>query len=355
MTQHAKLSASGSHRWIICPGSIKAEEGFPNTTNKYAEEGVLAHAYAESLLTGKEFQSDVEISDEMQDAVRKYKDYIQSLHSREKCYSHMFFEQKVDYSHIASEGFGTVDAIIYFPAIKTLHIIDFKYGIGKIEARDNSQLILYALGAFKFLNAEVSNIHLHIVQPRIENYDTWSINNLDLNKWANYLKERAEIALDSNAPRIPSEAACKYCRANATCPALNKIASVVDTLSTTDRITEEETKFILDNSKLVINFINKVEEDVYNRLACGNKFPGYKLVQGRNMRKIIPSKESLLVEILGENAYNKTLLGIGQLEKLVDKETLNSLVSTFICSPILTKENDKRSAIDLDEFKFDPI
>jgi hypothetical protein len=33
MTAHAKLSASGSARWLTCTGSVKAESQFPNTSS----------------------------------------------------------------------------------------------------------------------------------------------------------------------------------------------------------------------------------------------------------------------------------------------------------------------------------
>ena len=71
MQKHAKLSASGSHRWILCPGSVKAEEKFPDIRNKYTEEGVLAHEIAAAILN-KEDISGFEISSEMQENIKIY-------------------------------------------------------------------------------------------------------------------------------------------------------------------------------------------------------------------------------------------------------------------------------------------
>ena len=51
MTIHAKLSASGSSRWMNCPGSIAAEEGKPDSSSKYAELGTVLHEVAEHMLT----------------------------------------------------------------------------------------------------------------------------------------------------------------------------------------------------------------------------------------------------------------------------------------------------------------
>lgn len=371
--KHAKLSASGSHRWIRCPGSIKAEEGFPNTTNAYAEEGKLAHQLAESILTGGAFPKDLEIKPEMVEVITKYTDYVTNLRTKikkwlcEDTLPQLFIESKIDYSDmIHTEGFGTVDAIIdgtrgrAYGCFKNenLHIIDLKYGMNKVTAFENSQLLLYALGAMSTLKSgpfDGEYISLHIVQPRINHYDVWEISTHDLYKWGGYFRAKAEAALAPDAPRIPSEIACKYCKANATCPALNKIATEVIDLSIKDKINVEETKFILDNAKLVINFLKKIEENVYGQLFTGQEFPGYKLVQGRAMRKLLPEKEELLIELLGEKAYNKSLVGIGQLEKMVDDETLKSLVYISTSSPILAKDNDKREAIDLNELKFEPV
>ena len=102
MTDHAKLSASGAHRWIACPGSVKAEEGIPEQTSSFAEEGTLAHSVAEAILTGKtapEF--------DFLEPVQQYVDYVRLVsHGNE-----LFVETCVDFSPWAPDGFGTADAI----------------------------------------------------------------------------------------------------------------------------------------------------------------------------------------------------------------------------------------------------
>ena len=47
---HAKLSASGAHRWLACTPSANLEEQFPDKSSEYAEEGTLAHSLAELIL-----------------------------------------------------------------------------------------------------------------------------------------------------------------------------------------------------------------------------------------------------------------------------------------------------------------
>lgn len=47
MAQHALLSASGAHRWMVCTKSPRLEESMDEETSFYAEEGTLAHELAE--------------------------------------------------------------------------------------------------------------------------------------------------------------------------------------------------------------------------------------------------------------------------------------------------------------------
>lgn len=51
--KHAKLSASGSSRWLNCPGSVKAEEPYPNETSSFAIEGTRAHEVADLSIKNK--------------------------------------------------------------------------------------------------------------------------------------------------------------------------------------------------------------------------------------------------------------------------------------------------------------
>lgn len=38
---HARLNASSSHRWMMCPPSVKLSEQFEDKPSTYAEEGSL--------------------------------------------------------------------------------------------------------------------------------------------------------------------------------------------------------------------------------------------------------------------------------------------------------------------------
>ena len=149
MTTHAKLSASGSSRWLTCTGSVKAESQFPNTSSSYAMEGTTAHSLAERCLTedvtpnyylNKQLDG-YTVDEEMVDNVAAYVAYVKSFSGIH------FYEVRVDFSEWIPDGFGTSDAIVIDSKSNTVHVIDLKYGKGvPVDAENNSQGMLYALG-----------------------------------------------------------------------------------------------------------------------------------------------------------------------------------------------------------------
>jgi hypothetical protein len=351
MTKHAKLSASGSERWILCPGSVKAEENLPDIKNKYSSEGTFAHEIAAALLNKQDINN-YDVSSEMLDNIQLYVDYVNNISSKTIFYPEIHIEKEVNFSHIVPKGFGTADSIVI--SVNTLHVIDFKYGMGhSVFAFENTQLLLYAIGAYNELKNKdvIHEIVLHIVQPRKNNFDKWTLSIKELSYWEGYIKAKAEMALRKDAIRIPSENACKWCKASSTCPAIYDFTSDVLEKSK-DIVEDDKIKIILDNSKMIKNYLNSLEEKIYDKLSSGESFPGYKLVKGRNMRKIKTSSEDKLVELLGEKAYIKSLIRVTDLEKLVDKETLESFIYISESKPLMVTKDDKRKAIKIEEFDF---
>ena len=152
--QHALLSASGAHRWLNCTPSAVLESGEPGSTSEAAEQGTAAHALAEhKLRKALKQRSKRPVStwhdDEMEEHTDDYVAYVLEQFNTAKATcpdANLLVEQRLDFSHIVPGGFGTGDAVII--AEPRLHIIDLKYGMGVlVEAEQNPQLMLYALGA----------------------------------------------------------------------------------------------------------------------------------------------------------------------------------------------------------------
>ena len=366
-TLHAKLSASGSERWMRCTGSIKAEEGYPETTSVFAEEGTAAHELAELCLTqgqpasyfiGQQLPESnaITVTQEMADYVQIYIDYVKQLGGIQ------MYEQRVDFSAWVHEGFGTSDAIVIDG--NTLHVVDLKYGQGvKVYADNNSQAQLYALGALNDYGMvyEIDQLVIHIVQPRLDHIDVSEpIYVHELFKFGEYARMKAEEALSDEAKRVAGEKQCQFCKAKASCPELKRfteqtiLASFeqIDEMPQADKLTDAELRAALDNKKLIMSWLDAVEALVMNKLNSGEGFEGYKLVEGRSLRDWTDEEvaKSTLTELLGEQAYVKKLISVAQAEKVLGKShvgAIASLVSKPAGKPTLAPESDKRPAINI--------
>ena len=199
MTAHALLSASASSRWLACPPSARLESRFPDGQSPYAAEGTQAHALAEGLLQpyaedgGVPFTlSGPEWPKDMLDYVDVYISIVlEKLNEARKKTPDavLLVEQRLDFSPWIPEGFGTGDAVVI--SDNTLEIIDLKYGKGvPVSAEDNSQMRLYALGAFHNYGIlyDFDRITMTIVQPRLDSVSSQTVDLKDLLTWGDRVK-----------------------------------------------------------------------------------------------------------------------------------------------------------------------
>ena len=387
--KHAKLSASGSSKWLNCAGSVEAESKIPNKQSVYAEEGTLAHEladiclknYINSCALNNDYKSPLDrigetikcesdkkvistvVTEEMAKFVQEYIDYVLAHETKN---SQLYTEDRVDFSNIVPDGFGTMDAAILDYDTGICHIFDLKYGQGvPVDAVENTQAQLYALGFYNELKCldVIKSFKIHIVQPRIFNYSSWEITLDDLVKFGEYASKKANEALSPNAPRIPGEKQCKWCNAKATCPALKKhtedtILSSFEDLNKDimfNELNDEQLKLILDNKKLIEDFLKSVEQHIYDRVLNGEKFEGYKLVEGRSNRKWIDDAEEVLKNKLGENAYEKKLIGITAAGKKLKKDEVEKLTYKPEGKLQLVPASDKRKEVTKTIDHFDKI
>jgi len=373
MTAHAKLSASGSERWLRCPGSVRAEEGIVEKSSSFAAEGTSAHELAELCLVSEcDTMSYVHttlkesgwvVTDEMAIYIQEYVDYVRSFKGVK------FIEERVDFSEWVPDGFGTSDAIVIDG--DTMHIIDLKYGKGvRVDADDNSQAKLYALGAlsdYGFLY-DINHIVCHIHQPRLDHISVWEIDKESLLKWAEYVRERAAMCALPDAPRVASDKSCMWCKFKPLCPELMQLtqkALMSDFDDATiapkspDKLSIRDLRFALDNKKLIISWLDAIEDLAFERLTNGEAFDGYKLVVGRSNRSWEDEKaaEHVLSEELGEKMYMpQKMITPPMAEKLLGKKKaalLNGLINKSQGKPTMVNQSDNRPEIvsgDISDF-----
>lgn len=360
---HAVLSASASHRWLMCTPSARLEKNFEDTTSPYAEEGTEAHALAEKTLTGflKNGKSQVEYPQnvEMQEAVQRYVDIcIEKINGARQISkdSQIKVEQRLDFSNWVPEGFGTGDMVII--SDEFLEIIDLKYGKGvPVSAINNSQMRLYALGMFDaygyLYGAE--EVRMTIVQPRLDSISIETISVKDLLAWGEEVKEKAKIAFAGKG-EFCAGAHCRFCKARNTCRAHAdyELKNIKEDLQAPE-LEDFEISDILLRAKGIKTWLDGLEAYALGKALDGYEWPGMKLVEGRSNRKI--TDDSKAVHILVEAGYNpddiykpQALRSITDLEKLCGKKTFSELLSGVIekppGKPTLVSEKDKRKALD---------
>lgn len=369
---HAKLSASGAHRWINCPGSVRLEEDFPDTTSSYAREGTLAHALAEAKLKKyfikgygkKAYDKEVEPikSDELYDkSMENYTDvYFDEIKTRALSYKERPFvaiEERVDFSNWVPEGFGTCDCLMIYG--DTMTVIDLKYGKGvEVDPEDNPQLMLYALGAcagYGFL-FNIKKVTLCIVQPRIDNIKSWDISADDLVAFGERIKPIAKDAYNGSDKLCQGEH-CRFCKAKSRCPerAKEMFKAVVEIQPLLDKkieglLSNDDISHFLKESTGVIDWIKDLEDEALKAILAGEEIDGYKAVEGRSIRKF--SDESKALSTLIECGYDESVLyerkalSLSKLEKLVGKKEFNELLQDEIIKPkgkpTLVTVDDKR-------------
>lgn len=360
MKQHAKLSASGSARWIHCSGSVKAEEGLPDTRSFFADEGSAAHELAEicgvqnqSAFDWEDRQlieySAITVSREMAANVQVYLDYVNQFHTAK---TERYIEKRMDFSEWVPDGYGTADAVIYGNG--TVDIFDLKYGKNIVSAQGNTQGILYMLGAIEDELVETHTFRFHIVQPRMDFIDTYTLTRAQLLELGEWIRERAALALSPNAERTPGEEQCKYCKAKATCPALNKLTEDVlmtdlDSMNTTnpDRLSQDQLQRAMAAKKLIVSWLDAVEDYITETIYTEDcdTFAGHKLVEGRSLRqwRNDAEAEKRLAALLGDDAFERKLLTVAKAEKTLGKKRIAEIAD------LVEKPQGKPTLVPVDD------
>ena len=377
---HALLSPSSSHRWMHCTPSARLEENLPESTSSAAEEGTVAHELAEYALdmylkgeylplldelpTPKHIAENKYYSSEMDKYVTDYICYVCDLYETQEG-AEMHIERKFDLTSYVPECFGSCDCDIV--GEKVLNIIDLKYGKGvPVDAKDNSQLMMYALGVLRTLSpkrqAEIETVRMHIAQVRLGNYSVFEMAARDLTHWGiHVLRPTAEKAwAGQGETKVGSH--CKFCKFKAQCRAQKEaLVNEFETHGETKALTLDEIGDILSKSDMFTDWLASVKTFAMQAATRGEKVKGWKLVEGRSVRAINDTETAIeRLKAIGfstEDITNSKLKGIGDLERLVGKKPLAATLDGLIVKPqglpTLAPESDKREALSptIDDFE----
>lgn len=361
---HAILSASSSHRWLNCPPSARLCETYEDKGSDYAAEGTDAHSLCEYKLRKALGMGAVDpsehltwYSEEMEDCANGYAAYILELveAAKEVCSDPVvLIEQRVDFSRWVEQGFGTSDAIIISDG--TLRVIDYKHGLGVlVEADNNPQMMCYALGALELFDAiyDIDSVAMTVYQPRRQNVSTFEMSKDDLYRWAEeVLKPTAELAFAGDGNFLCGEW-CGFCKAKHECRAraeANLLLAQYD-FKPPPLLEDSEIEVILSRADQLVSWVNDIKEYALQQAISGKDWTGFKLVEGRSNRRY--TDEAAVTQAVtnaGFDPYERKLLGITAMQKLLGKSRFEELLSAYIekpqGKPTLVPESDKRPVMN---------
>jgi hypothetical protein len=390
VSDHAKLSPSKRHRWAVCPGSIREEAKYPDdTSGPAAIDGTHSHTLLEHCIknglsdpldqVGEKF-ADHE-GEFVVDKDRAHRVMVAIEYIREESVGGMFkviSEQRVDPQHLLGRNdlSGTVDCQIIGGDI--LELIDYKDGMGVVTAEGNLQLEQYAYGVLAGYKLPVngdypfSTVRMTIIQPKLALRGMPAITSHDVSVrdlLANLgtLVGQAAATDQPDAPLVPGDSQCKFCKAKGSCAALasnvmkevgimfqpkrNQIITPERMFADTGRMLEEafehrhnpmdvaqqsadkdpttmddaQLRQIMEAAPLMRQLLDGVEKESLRRLKAGQAIPGLKLVNGRGSRAWALPEDQIAEKLVKMGVpktavYETKLVSPAKAEKLTWKK-----------------------------------
>jgi hypothetical protein len=332
MSDHAKLSPSKRSRWALCPGSIREEAKYPDEgSGPAAIDGTHSHTLLEHCIkagltdpmdqVGETFTDHEGTFKVDADRAARVKTAIEYI--RERSMNGMFkviSEQKVDPKFLLGRDdlSGTVDCQIIGP--DWIELIDYKDGMGVVSAEGNMQLEQYAYGVLAELKLPVNgaypfdHVRMTIIQPKLAlkgmapiTFSEVPVSNLMGNMGT--IIAQAAATDKPDAPLVPGDSQCKFCRAKGSCAALasnvmkevgvmfqpvTQLPDVAQQSANKDPSTMDMSQIaqIMEAAPLMRQLLEAVEKEALRRMEAGQVIPGLKLVNGRGSRAwALPEEE----------------------------------------------------------------
>ena len=318
MSTHANLSPSKRHRWGLCPGSIREEAKYPDDrSGPAAIDGTHSHTLLEFCLS-EDVEPETLVSATMQDddgtfivdieraqRVKVATDYVKQRRAEQL--SAVIAEHRVNPQRLIARDdmSGTVDIQIY--GTDVLEIVDYKDGMGAVQAEGNAQLELYAVGALADVGEPYpwKRVRMTIIQPKmaLRGQPAITSHEVDISEIL-AIVDRLVIegaAVDApDAPLVPGESQCKFCKAKGSCAALasnvmKEIGIMFQPVMSLDVAQQSADKdpstmddgqilSIMEAAPLMRQLLEGVEKEALRRLQSGQAITGLKLVNGRGSR-----------------------------------------------------------------------
>lgn len=392
---HSLLAPSAAHRWSLCPGSIAACRDESDKSGEDAASGTLTHSMGQAALivyteggipvgepkspwrVGTEHEVEgykFTIDQDRIDRVMAYRDGVAREPGR------LFIERQLDLSNVLgvpNQG-GTGDAITLNTEIKRIIVGDLKDGAEVVYAKDNPQLILYALAALDRFSmvCDWVDVKVAIHQPRMHHYDEWIYTVAELMEWQKKLRGAAQEAYalyNVGTPQqiltslTPGGAQCRWCPIRGKCKA--RTAAVL-ALFPLDDVEEPEVHLLTDQDLAaalkqvdeIENWCRDIGTEALKRALAGIKIPAFKLARGRkgNRSWRDDAEAGAMLEMLlpVDQCYKpRKPVSPAEAEKSLKRigtsvQPLAPLITQSDGALSLVREDDPRAAVDAPKVEF---
>ena len=201
---------------------------------------------------------------------------------------------------------------------------------------------------------DIETVRMTIFQPRLGNSSTWSVSPEYLKRWGDEVLRPAGAQALIGAGDFSAGTWCRFCRARTQCraraesylamakmdfrqPALLSDAEISEIIGKADEL-----------SKWAADVYAFAQDEAVNH---GKAWPGFKVVEGRSIRKYTDEADVVQAATAAgyKDIYKKTLIGIGEMEKLMGKEQFRSILGQYVTKPhgklTLVPESDRREAV----------
>ena len=371
MTGHAQLSPSKRNRWALCPGSIREEAKYPEQgSNPAAIDGTHSHTLLEHCIDGgviypaivfvgetmRDHEGTFVVDKDRASRVQIALDYINRRTEEMGLFGvRIKAESKVDPAYLLGRDdlSGTVDVQII--RSDTLELIDYKDGMGIVSAKGNLQLEQYAYGVLAGYKLPVngaypfSTVRMTIIQPKLvmrgmNAISSHDVSVADLLANMGTIIKQAAATDQPDAPLVPGDSQCKFCRAKGSCAALASNVMkevgimfqpvVSNTLDIAQQSADKEPSTmddaqiaqIMEAAPLMRQLLEGVEKEALRRLKAGQSIAGLKLVNGRGSRTWSLTEEEIATRLIKMgvpkgNVYETKLVSPAKAEKLTWEKT----------------------------------
>jgi hypothetical protein len=323
----------------LCPGSIREEAKYPDdTSGPAAIDGTHSHTLLEHCIDAGLIDPTTQVGEVMADDDGEFKvdadraarvktaiEYI-----RERSMGGMLkviSEERVDPKHLLGRDdlSGTVDCQIIGP--DWIELIDYKDGMGVVEAEGNMQLEQYAYGVLAGYklpvngNYPISTIRMTIIQPKLalkgmKPITSHEVSVSDMLANLGTLVGQAAATDRPDAPLVPGDSQCKFCKAKGSCaalasnvmkevgimfqPTVTQPLDVAQQSADKDPSTMDDAQIrqIMEAAPLMRQLLEGVEKEALRRLEAGQSIPGLKLVHGRGSRAWALPEEQMAEKLI---------------------------------------------------------